>query len=61
MLEDEASVRGEVTDANQHGGFQVDGIVGRVKKDQIELTAIEGGNVTLRAATVDLRELVAEV
>ncbi len=29
--------------------------------DILELTAIEGGNVTLRAATVDLRELVAEV
>src|SRR5688572_15711160 len=29
--------------------------------DILELTAIEGGNVTLRAATVDLNELVAEV
>ena len=29
--------------------------------DILELTAIEGGNVTLRAATVDLHELVAEV
>jgi two-component system phosphate regulon sensor histidine kinase PhoR len=29
--------------------------------DILELTAIEGGNVTLRAASVDLRELVADV
>src|SRR5690242_10879349 len=29
--------------------------------DILELTAIEGGNVTLRAETVDLHELVAEV
>jgi two-component system, OmpR family, phosphate regulon sensor histidine kinase PhoR len=29
--------------------------------DILELTAIEGGNVTLRAATVDLHELVTEV
>ena len=29
--------------------------------DILELTAIEGGNVTLRAATVDLHELVADV
>jgi two-component system, OmpR family, phosphate regulon sensor histidine kinase PhoR len=29
--------------------------------DILELTAIEGGNVTLRAASVDLHELVAEV
>ena len=29
--------------------------------DILELTAIEGGNVTLRAATVELHELVAEV
>src|SRR5690242_20936358 len=29
--------------------------------DILELTAIEGGNVTLRAANVDLHELVAEV
>ena len=29
--------------------------------DILELTAIEGGNVTLRAATVDLRELVVDV
>jgi two-component system phosphate regulon sensor histidine kinase PhoR len=29
--------------------------------DILELTAIEGGNVTLRAASVDLQELVADV